>query len=244
MVLFMPCGVVMRLESQGIFISFVFGLATVPTAVMASDAASTSAPRPAAPAPVTPLSGAITTPADANPNPPVDVEDSESIDDRFAIEGYLGFYGSLLQQTVPTVGLTGSVYVDDEIRFGADISRGQSKALFGDFKTQGGSVWLAMEMADSLWLKGGVSYTRLDKPTSQEPMSVLLEGENKKNPGAAVRNDFLGLDVAFGQMWVFPRSSISVDYAGFTLPALRLTGPKLPLFGVQVARAEWLYNFE
>lgn len=234
----------MRLENKEIFISFLFALATLPTAVMASDAASTNPPRPAAPAPATPSSGAITTPADVNANPPIDVGDPESIDDRFAIEGYLGFYGSLLQQTVPTLGLTGSVYLDDEIRFGADVSRGQSKALFGDFKTQGGSVWLAMEMADSLWLKGGVSYTRLDKPTSQEPVSVLLEGNNKKTTGGAVRNDFLGLDVAFGQMWVFPRSSVSVDYAGFTLPALRLTGPKLPLFGVQLARAEWLYNFE
>jgi hypothetical protein len=213
----------MKLKNKGFYLSLAVGALVWPRFVRAAE-----------PAPQ------VVSPAG---NPSV-AADSESIDDRFAIEGYLGIYGAFLQQTLPTWGLTGSVYLDDELRFGADLSRGSSKAFFSDFRTQGGSVWAAMEMADSFWLKGGLSYTRLDKPTSQEPLSVLLEGKNKNSTGGAVRSDFLGLDVAIGQMWVFPKYSVSVDYAGFTLPALRLTGPKLPLFGVQLARAEFLYNFE
>ena len=169
---------------------------------------------------------------------------SEDIDDRFATEGYLGVYGSLLQQTIPAFGITGSIYLDDDFRFGADISRGSSKFLFGAFKSQGAAVWGAWELADSFWLKSGLSYSRLDKPSAQEPLAALTKGIDKKIPQIEVRSDSLGVDVSFGQLWSYSKFSIAADYLGFTLPVLRLTGPKLPLFALQAARIDVLYNFE
>lgn len=173
-----------------------------------------------------------------------DLSASEEIDDRFATEGYLGVYASLLQQTIPAFGMTGSIYLDDDFRVGADISRGRSEILFGRFTSQGAAVWGAWELANSLWLKSGLSYSRLDKPSSQEPLAALMKGIDKNISQNEVRSDSLGADVSFGQLWSYPNFSIAADYLGFTLPVLRLTGPKLPLFALQAARFDFLYNFE
>jgi hypothetical protein len=171
-------------------------------------------------------------------------DDSEDIDERFSTEGYVGGYVALLQHTVPTIGITASMYLDDGFRFGADVSRGSSKFLYSSFLTQGASVWGAWELGSRFWLKGGMGYSRLEKPTTQEPLSVLLKGEDGSAERQSDKSDTLGFDVSFGQLWSFPKYSVSVDYLGFTIPLLRLTGPKMPLYSLHAARVELLYNLE
>ncbi|MBM3381638.1 MAG: hypothetical protein FJY29_04270 [Betaproteobacteria bacterium] len=175
---------------------------------------------------------------------PDSADDAEDIDERFSTEGYVGGYVALLQHTVPTIGLTASMYLDDGFRFGADISRGSSKLLYGAFVTQGASVWGAWELGSRFWLKGGMGYSSLEKPTTQEPLSYLLKGKDSSAEKQEDKSDTLGVDVSFGQLWSFPKYSVSVDYLGFTIPLLRLTGPKMPLYSLHAARLELLYNLE
>ncbi|NBO39266.1 hypothetical protein EBU99_11870 [bacterium] len=186
--------------------------------------------------------------ADIQQNPASMTQESEAapeaIDDRFSTEGYVGVYGAVLQNTVPTLGLTGSLFLDEDFRVGLDFSLGRSKGLYGSFETQGAGVWGATEVADSLWLKTGLSFARIDRPSVQEPLSVLFKGEDESLEKLKLRSDSLGFDVALGQMWNFSRTTVSVDYLGFNLPLLRLTGPKLPVFTLHAARVEFLYNYE
>lgn len=171
-------------------------------------------------------------------------DEAQDIDERFETEGYVGGYVALLQQTVPTLGLTGSLFVDDDFQLGLDLWRGSSKSFFGSFKTQGAALWGAWELSDSLWFKTGLSYSKLERPTEQEPLSVLTKGEDNKLAAKEQRNDSLGLDVGFGQSWSAAGYSIAVDYFGFTVPALRLTGEKLPTYSLQLGRVAMLYNIE
>jgi len=67
-------------------------------------------------------------------------DSSQDIDERFETEGYVGGYLALLQQTVPTVGFTGSLFLDDDLRLGIDISVGNSEKIFGSFKTRGAAL--------------------------------------------------------------------------------------------------------
>lgn len=173
-----------------------------------------------------------------------DQEEDSDIDDRFATEGYVGGYVALLQQSVPTIGLSGSIFIDDDLRFGADFSGGQSKGLYGDFKTQNASVWSSVEISDSLWFKSGLSYTSLEKSSSQDPLSVLAKGADEKLTKSEHRIDVLGLDFSLGQLWSRPDYSIYVDYIGFTLPAMQLTGSDKPLFALSAGRVELLYNLD
>ena len=174
-----------------------------------------------------------------------DTEDSpQDIDERFETEGYVGVYFALLQQTVPTAGFTGSLFLDDDLRLGLDISFGNSEKIFGSFKTRGASLWGAWEIADTTWAKAGLSYSKLERKSAQEPLSVLTKGEDKSEKNLEIRNDSLGLDFGIGQLWSGARYSIAVDYIGFTVPVLRLTGEKLPTYSLQVARVSALYNIE
>lgn len=177
-----------------------------------------------------------------------ELEDSEAasqdIDERFETEGYIGGYLALLQQTVPTVGLTGSLFLDDDLRFGLDVSLGDSEKIFGSFKTRGASIWAAWELSDSYWSKLGLSYSKLERTSDQEPLSVLTKGVDKSKSRTEIRNDSLGVDFGFGQLWSGTKYSIAVDYIGFTVPILRLTGKKLPTYSLQFARFAALYNIE
>jgi hypothetical protein len=169
---------------------------------------------------------------------------SQDIDQRFETEGYVGGYLALLQQTVPTVGFTGSLFVDDDLRFGIDISFGNSEKLFGSFKTRGAALWGAWEISDTTWTKVGFSYSKLERKTTQEPLSVLTKGEDKASKSLEIRNDSMGVDFGIGQLWSASNYSIAVDYLGFTVPVLRLTGVKLPTYSLQFARVSALYNIE
>lgn len=226
----------MLLKSMGILV--VAGVICEPSFALASNGEVGPAESPATKA------SSSSSPAETTEDDSLDASGMEDIDERFATEGYVGTYAALFQQTVPAVGVTGSIYLDDDFRFGADLSLGGSKGLYGGFKTQGGSVWSAFEITDSFWLKGGLSYVRLDKPTTQDPLSVITKGEDKKLAKNEVRSDALAIDFAFGQLWSRKNYTISADYIGFSLPALRLTGPGLPLFSLNALRFELLYNLE
>lgn len=173
-----------------------------------------------------------------------DIDVSQDIDERFETEGYIGGYLALLQQTVPTFGFTGSIFLDDDLRFGLDVSIGDSEIFFGSFKTRGAAIWTAWEISDSYWSKLGVSYSKLDRINDQEPLSVLTKGVDKSKSRTEIRNDSLGVDFGFGQLWSGSKVSIAVDYIGFTVPLLRLTGKKLPTYSLQLARFAALYNIE
>lgn len=105
-------------------------------------------------------------------------------------------------------------------------------------------MWGAWELGSRFWLKGGMGYSSLEKPTTQEPLSYLLKGKDSSAEKQEDKSDTLGVDVSFGQLWSFPKYSVSVDYLGFTIPLLRLTGPKMPLYSLHAARLELLYNLE
>lgn len=190
--------------------------------------------------------------ADSQPEPETlgsdEADDSEDlpqdIDERFETEGYVGGYIALLQQTVPTVGFTGSLFLDDDLRLGIDISLGNSEKIFGSFKTRGAALWGAWEISDTTWTKVGLSYSKLERKSAQEPLSVLTKGEDKSDKNLELRNDSLGLDFGVGQLWSGASYSIAVDYVGFTVPVLRLTGEKLPMYSLQLARVAALYNIE
>lgn len=171
-------------------------------------------------------------------------DSSQDIDERFETEGYVGGYLALLQQTVPTVGFTGSLFLDDDLRLGIDISAGNSEKIFGSFKTRGAALWGAWEISDTTWTKVGLSYSKIERKTEQEPLSVLTKGEDKSQAKKEMRNDSLGIDFGIGQLWSGSYYSIAVDYAGFTVPLLRLTGEKLPMYSLQFARVSALYNIE
>lgn len=169
---------------------------------------------------------------------------SLDIDERFETEGYVGGYLALLQQTVPTVGFTGSLFLDDDLRLGIDISFGNSEKIFSSFKTRGAALWGAFEISDTTWTKVGLSYSKIERRTEQEPLSVLTKGEDKSQAKKEMRNDSLGVDFGIGQLWSGSYYSIAIDYVGFTVPLLRLTGEKLPTYSLQFARVSALYNID
>jgi hypothetical protein len=171
------------------------------------------------------------------------VDEPMSIDDRFSTEGYAGLYAAALQSSVPALGLTGSIYLAEDLRAGMDLWRGQSKGLFSSFRTQGGGLWTAWELDGSVWLKGGLSYFRLDRPTAQEPMSALLNSKDTTAP-QAVRSDSIQIDLSVGQLWSLENFSLSADYVGFSVPFVTLTGPKQSMFNVHALRIEVLYDID
>jgi len=130
------------------------------------------------------------------------------------------------------------------LRLGIDISFGNSEKIFGSFKTRGAALWGAWEISDTAWTKVGLSYSKLERKSAQEPLSVLTKGEDKSDKNLELRNDSLGLDFSVGQLWSGASYSIAVDYVGFTVPVLRLTGEKLPTYSLKLARVAALYNIE
>lgn len=166
-----------------------------------------------------------------------------SIDNRFTTEGFVGIFGAGLQNSVPSLGLTASIFLDDDFRAGIDLWRGNSKPVFSSFKSQGAGVWAAQEMADSLWIKGGLSYSRLERPTSQQPLSALFGGKESSDRRSS-RTDAMQLDVGVGQLWSLPHFSVAVDYVGFSFPFMILTGPKPSAFSLNALRVEILYDIE
>jgi hypothetical protein len=173
----------------------------------------------------------------------VDAAAPADIDDRFSTEGYAGLFVAALQNTVPSLGLSGSVYLDDDFRTGLDVWLGNSKGAFSSFKTQGAGLWTAWEVSERLWLKGGFSYSRLDRPSDQEPLAALT-GSKDTSKKQTVRTDTIQADLSLGQLWSFTGYSVSVDYFGFSTPFLTLTGPKHTMFNIHALRVDFLYDID
>lgn len=173
----------------------------------------------------------------------VDAAAPADIDDRFSTEGYAGIFVAALQNTVPSLGLSGSVYLDDDFRTGLDLWAGNSKGAFSSFKTQGAGLWTAWEVSEQLWLKGGFSYSRLDRPSDQEPLAALT-GSKDTSKKQTVRTDTIQADISLGQLWSFTGFSLSVDYFGFSTPFLTLTGPKHTMFNIHALRVDFLYDID
>ncbi|MEY3902197.1 MAG: hypothetical protein RL189_1503 [Pseudomonadota bacterium] len=180
---------------------------------------------------------------DKKDDSPGDAAAPADIDDRFSTEGYAGIFVAALQNTVPSLGLSGSVYLDDDFRTGLDIWAGNSKGAFSSFKTQGAGLWTAWEVSERLWLKGGFSYSRLDRPSEQEPLAALT-GSKDMSKKQTVRTDTIQADLSLGQLWSFTGYSISVDYFGFSTPFLTLTGPKHTMFNIHALRVDFLYDID
>ncbi|MFZ9521178.1 MAG: hypothetical protein ACO3A4_11950 [Silvanigrellaceae bacterium] len=169
--------------------------------------------------------------------------DAGDIDDRFATEGYVGAYVAGLQGTIPSLGVTASVFLDDDFRAGIDIWKGQSKAFFSSFKSQGAGLWSAWELNGQFWLKGGLSYLSLERPTGQDPLPALTKA-NDTTEKSSTRIDSISLDASIGQLWTFSKFSIGADYVGFSLPFMTLVGEKKSLFNVHALRFEFLYDID
>jgi hypothetical protein len=173
----------------------------------------------------------------------LDTEAASEIDDRFSTDGYAGVYVSALQSSVPSMGLTGSIYLDDDLRAGFDFWRGSSNGLFSSFTTQGAGLWVTWELGDRFWMKGGLNYSRLDRPTAKEPLAALFNSKAKVDSKPA-RTDSIEANVAVGQLWTFKTFTVATDYLGFSLPFMTLTGPKQSSLNIQLLRADFLYNLE
>lgn len=170
-------------------------------------------------------------------------EDDLDVDDRFSTEGFAGVYAAALQNSVPSLGITASIFLDDDFRTGIDLWSGRSKGLFSSFSTQGAGLWAAWEIKDRLWMKGGMSYSRLDRPTGQDPLAALIRAKDTsvKSP---LRSDFLQADLSIGQLWSFQKFSLAVDYFGFSFPFMVLTGVRQSAFSVHALRADFLYDID
>jgi hypothetical protein len=173
----------------------------------------------------------------------LDTESASDIDDRFSTDGYAGVYFSLLQSSVPSLGLTGSIYLDDDLRAGIDFWRGRSKGFFSSFSTQGAGLWLTWELGDRFWMKGGLNYSRLERPTAKEPLAELFGSKAKVDPRPA-RTDSIEANMSVGQLWTFQKFTVSTDYLGFSLPFMTLTGPKQSSLNLLLMKADFLYNLE
>ncbi|MEN9827326.1 MAG: hypothetical protein RI953_3071 [Pseudomonadota bacterium] len=188
-----------------------------------------------------PAPGASTSPANADGKD--DDLEAADIDDRFTTEGYVGAYVAGLQSTLPSLGITASIFLDDDFRAGIDLWKGQSKVLFSSFKSQGAGLWSAWELDGRFWLKGGLSYLSLERPTGQDPFPALTKAKDTSDQ-RPVRTDSIALDASFGQLWTFTKFSIGADYFGFSLPFMTLTGPKQSLFNIHALRVEFLYDID
>lgn len=173
----------------------------------------------------------------------LDADAASEIDDRFTTEGYAGVFLSAMQSSIPSLGLTGSIFLDDDFRAGIDFWRGRSKGLFSSFTSQGAGLWVSFELGDRFWMKGGLSYSRLDRPTSQEPLAALFKSKGSVDPRPS-RTDSIQADFALGQLWTFQKFTLSTDYLGFSLPFMTLTGPKQSSFNLVALRADLLYNID
>lgn len=176
-------------------------------------------------------------------NAQTDTPDPLALDERFSTEGYVGLFVAGLQSSLPAVGLTASVFLDNDLRAGLDLWRGKSSPFFSSFQSQGTGLWTAWEFHDTVWLKGGVSYSRLDRPTGREPLSVLV-GTKDNSVQRPVRTDALQVDVSVGQLWTFSHMSVAADYLGFSLPFLTMLGPKQTVFNVHALRVDFLYDID
>lgn len=172
-----------------------------------------------------------------------DEVDAADIDDRFTTEGYVGAYVAALQGTVPSLGITGSIFLDDDFRAGIDLWKGGSKPLFSSFTSQGAGLWSAWEIDGRFWLKGGLSYLSLERPTGQDPFPAMTHAKDTSDP-RPVRTDSIAFDASFGQLWTFTRFSIGAEYFGFSLPFMTLTGPKQSMFNIHALRVEVLYDID
>lgn len=173
----------------------------------------------------------------------LDADAAAEIDDRFTTEGYAGVFLSAMQSSIPSLGLTGSIFLDDDFRAGIDLWRGRSKGVFSSFTSQGAGLWVSFELGDRFWMKGGLSYSRLDRPTSQEPLASLFKSKGSIDPRPS-RTDSIQADVALGQLWTFQKFTLATDYLGFSLPFMTLTGPKQSSFNLVALRTELLYNID
>ncbi len=173
----------------------------------------------------------------------LDADAAADIDDRFTTEGYAGVFLSAMQSSVPSLGLTGSIFLDDDFRAGIDFWRGRSKGLFSSFTSQGAGLWVSFELGDRFWMKGGLSYSRIDRPTSQEPLAALFKSKGSIDPRPS-RTDSIQADFALGQLWTFQKFTLATDYLGFSLPFMTLTGPKQSSFNLVALRADILYNID
>lgn len=170
-------------------------------------------------------------------------EDELDVDDRFSTEGFAGVYAAALQNSVPSLGITASIFLDDDFRTGIDLWTGRSKGFFSSFSTQGAGLWAAWELKDRLWMKGGLSYSRLDRPTGQEPLAALFRAKDTSDQ-RSLRSDFLQADLSVGQLWSFQKFSLAVDYLGFSFPFMVLTGVRQSAFNLHAMRADFLYDID
>jgi hypothetical protein len=173
----------------------------------------------------------------------LDSEAASDIDDRFSTDGYAGVYFAALQSSVPALGLTGSIYLDDDLRAGIDFWRGSSKAVFSSFSSQGAGLWVSWELGDRFWMKGGLNYSRLDRPTAREPLAALFGSKTKVDTRPS-RTDSIEANIVAGQLWTFKTFSVSTDYVGFSWPFMTLTGPKQSSLNLTLLKADFLYNIE